>query len=38
VALLSALPFLRLPPDAGSHVSGHRVRPLPKPADEEKLG
>ncbi|MHB1110827.1 MAG: MFS transporter [Devosia sp.] len=38
VALLSALPFLRLPPDAGSHVSGHRVRPLPKPEDEEKLG
>jgi EmrB/QacA subfamily drug resistance transporter len=38
VALLSALPFLRLPADAGSQVSGHRVKPLPKPEDEEKLG
>lgn len=38
VALTSALPFLRLPPDAGSFVSGHGVKPLPKPEDEEKLG
>lgn len=38
VALTSALPFLRLPPDAGSYVSGHRVGPLPKPEDEERLG
>jgi MFS family permease len=38
VALLSALPFLRMPPDAGSNVSGHRIKPLPKPDDEEKLG
>jgi len=27
VSLLSAVPFLRLPPDAGSDVSGHRARP-----------
>jgi EmrB/QacA subfamily drug resistance transporter len=33
VAVISAVPFLRLPPDAGSGVSGHRIRPLPKPAD-----
>ncbi len=33
VALLSALPFLRLPPDAGSNVSGHKAKPLPRPAD-----
>ncbi|WP_395010489.1 MFS transporter [Devosia sp.] len=32
VALLSVLPFLRLPPDAGSHVSGHRHTPPAKPA------
>ena len=30
VAMLSALPFFRLPPDAGSDVSGHRVKPTPK--------
>jgi hypothetical protein len=30
VAALSALPFLRMPPDAGSAVSGHQVKPLPK--------
>lgn len=30
-SLLSAIPFFRLPPDAGSDVSGHRTRPLPKP-------
>jgi len=38
VSLLSALPFLRLPPDAGSDVSGHR-RWAPQPiAQDEKLG
>jgi hypothetical protein len=30
VAILSALPFFRLPPDAGSDVSGHGVKPMPK--------
>ncbi|MEP7240501.1 MAG: MFS transporter [Devosia sp.] len=31
LAAISALAFLRLPPDAGDNVSGHRVvRPLPK--------
>jgi len=30
ISLLSALPFLRLPPDAGSDVSGHGVKPMPK--------
>jgi len=30
VAAISALSFLRLPPDAGANVSGHRVQPLPK--------
>ncbi len=29
VAMLSALPMLRLPPDAGSAMSGHKVRGLP---------
>jgi len=33
VSLLSAIPFLRLPPDAGSDVSGHKIKPLPKPTD-----
>ena len=33
VAVSSAIPFLRLPPDAGSDVSGHKVKPLPKPVD-----
>jgi hypothetical protein len=27
VASLSTIPFLRLPPDAGAAVSGHRRRP-----------
>jgi EmrB/QacA subfamily drug resistance transporter len=30
VAAISAISFLRLPPDAGANVSGHRVRGLPK--------
>jgi EmrB/QacA subfamily drug resistance transporter len=30
VAALSAIPFLRLPPDAGSGISGHRAKPLPR--------
>jgi EmrB/QacA subfamily drug resistance transporter len=33
IAVSSAIPFLRLPPDAGSDVSGHRIKPLPKPLD-----
>jgi len=33
VSLLSALWFWRLPPDAGNDVSGHQIKPLPKPAD-----
>jgi MFS family permease len=38
VSLLSALPFLRLPPDAGSDISGHR-RPAPPPIEpDEKIG
>jgi EmrB/QacA subfamily drug resistance transporter len=38
VSLLSALPFLRLPPDAGSDISGHR-RAVPEPLErDEKLG
>jgi EmrB/QacA subfamily drug resistance transporter len=38
VSLLSALPFLRLPPDAGSDISGHR-RAAPQPIEQdEKLG
>lgn len=32
-AMLSALAFFRLPPDAGSDVSGHRTRPLPPKAE-----
>ena len=32
VSLLSAIPFLKLPPDAGSDVSGHRAKLL-KPAE-----
>jgi EmrB/QacA subfamily drug resistance transporter len=31
ISILSAVPFFRLPPDAGSDVSGHGVRPMPKP-------
>jgi MFS family permease len=31
VAVCSAIPFLRLPPDAGSDVSGHRIKPIIKP-------
>jgi hypothetical protein len=30
LAALSAFAFMRLPPDAGSDVSGHRIKPLPK--------
>jgi MFS family permease len=30
LAVMSTIQFLRLPPDAGSNVSGHRIRPLPK--------
>jgi EmrB/QacA subfamily drug resistance transporter len=30
VAILSAVTFFRLPPDAGSDVSGHGVKPMPK--------
>jgi EmrB/QacA subfamily drug resistance transporter len=38
ISLSSALPFLRLPPDAGSDVSGHR-RFVPEPLErDEKLG
>jgi EmrB/QacA subfamily drug resistance transporter len=38
VSLLSAIPFMRLPPDAGSDVSGHR-RHVPQPIEQdEKLG
>ena len=33
VAMCSAIPFLRLPPDAGSDMSGHHVKPLPKPPE-----
>jgi EmrB/QacA subfamily drug resistance transporter len=33
VAVASAIPFLRLPPDAGSEVSGHRIKPMPKAVD-----
>ena len=31
VAITSAIPFMRLPPDAGNDVSGHRVQPITKP-------
>lgn len=38
ISLLSAIPFLRLPADAGSDVSGHR-RTVPAPIErDEKLG
>jgi hypothetical protein len=30
LAMISAVQFLRLPPDAGSNVSGHRLKPLAK--------
>lgn len=33
VAVCSIIPFARLPPDAGSDVSGHKVKTMPKPAD-----
>ncbi|HEY9011361.1 MAG TPA: MFS transporter, partial [Devosia sp.] len=34
VSLLSVLAFWRLPPDAGSNVSGHKaIKPAPKPDD-----
>lgn len=33
VAVCSAIPFARLPPDAGSDVSGHKVKSMPKSAD-----
>jgi hypothetical protein len=28
ISALSIVPFLRLPPDAGADVSGHRAKPL----------
>ncbi len=36
VAAFSIIPFLRLPPDAGADVSGHRSKPLP-PARAEAI-
>ncbi len=30
IAAISCFTFLRLPPDAGANVSGHRIQPLPK--------
>ncbi len=30
LAAISSITFLRLPPDAGANMSGHRVQPLPK--------
>ncbi len=30
LATVSAIQFLRLPPDAGANVSGHQVKPMPK--------
>lgn len=33
ISLLGVIPFLRLPRDAGSDVSGHKVKPLAKPTD-----
>ncbi len=33
VAVCSAIPFARLPPDAGSDVSGHKAKSMPKSAD-----
>jgi predicted MFS family arabinose efflux permease len=30
ISLLSAVPFFRLPPDAGANVSGHGIKPMPK--------
>ena len=32
VAISSAIPFMRLPPDAGSDVSGHKIKTITKPA------
>ena len=34
VAAISAVSFLRLPPDAGANVSGHRIKPLANPKAE----
>jgi hypothetical protein len=34
VASISALSFLRLPPDAGANISGHRIKPLSDPKAE----
>lgn len=31
VSICSAIPFMRLPPDAGSDVSGHKMKPIAKP-------
>jgi len=33
LGLVGIIPFLRLPADAGSDLSGHRSKPLPKPTD-----
>ena len=33
VSLLGVIPFLRMPPDSGSDVSGHRVKPASSPTD-----
>jgi EmrB/QacA subfamily drug resistance transporter len=33
VAVSSVIPFMRLPADAGSDISGHRIQPLPKAAE-----
>jgi hypothetical protein len=30
LAVISAIQFLRLPPDAGSNVSGHHIKPMAK--------
>jgi EmrB/QacA subfamily drug resistance transporter len=38
ISLLSALPFLRLPADAGSDISGHRKQVPPPLERDEKLG
>ena len=35
VSLLSAIWFWRLPPDAGSDVSGHRAKSISKPTETE---
>lgn len=38
ISLVSALPFLRLPPDAGNDVSGHRRKPAAPIEQDERLG